>query len=66
MYLLIIFKQMNNQKKRDLEKIVEDELHLDELMRVEGGIDTDCDEDGCKAVQCVSKAEVSCYTGVSG
>ena len=55
---------MENQKKSGLEKPVEDEIKLSELMSVEGGNDTDSDEDWCIALQCKSTAEEkSCYTG---
>lgn len=54
---------MENLKKRDLEKLIEDELHLDELMNVEGGNDDDNDEDDCSiGLQCVAKASAQCYT----
>jgi len=54
---------MENFKKNGLEKPVEDELHLDELMSVEGGNDTDSDEDDCSiGLQCAYKASASCYT----
>jgi len=58
---------MDNQLKSDLEKSVEKELNFDELMSVEGGNDSDCDEDSCsKALQCVTRGDVSCYSGVNG
>jgi len=43
-------------------KPIEVELSSDELLSVEGGIDTDSDEDDCSRKQCQSQAVTSCYS----
>ena len=48
---------MENQKKSSLKKTVEDEIKLSELMSVEGGNDTDSDEDWCIVGQCYQGAQ---------
>ena len=55
---------MENQKKNGFEKPIEDEIKLPELMSVEGGSDTDSDEDWCIVGQCYENGEKkTCYTG---
>lgn len=57
---------MKNLEKRKLENSLGDELNLDELLLVEGGVDTDSDEDECTKQQCKTGAITSCYTRVNG
>jgi len=53
---------METLQKNGLSKPSEDELLVNELMTVEGGVDTDSDEDDCWWAECFYQAK-SCYTG---
>jgi len=50
---------MGNYKKNGLEKTIEDESSSDELLSVEGGVDTDSDR-----VECIITTGAICYSKI--